>query len=46
VLIIAAIAGGVVLIFAAFGAFLYLSVSRAAKDETPRRRNRIYLDHD
>jgi hypothetical protein len=47
VLIVAAIGFGVLLLFAALGTFLYISISRAAKNDPPqRRRKRVYHDED
>jgi hypothetical protein len=47
VLIIVAVGGGALLLFAALGTFLYISVSRAAKENAPRRkRRRVYHDED
>jgi hypothetical protein len=47
VLIILAIVGGIVLLFGALCTFLYISISRAAKENVPqRRRKRVYHDED
>jgi hypothetical protein len=47
VLIVGAIGCGVLLLFAALGTFLYLSASRAGKNDPPkRRRKRVYHDED
>ena len=47
VLVVAAIGCGVLLLFAALGTFLYISATRAGKDDPPkRRRKRVYHDED
>ncbi len=47
VLVVAAIGCGVLLLFAALGTFLYISVTRAGKNDPPkRRRKRVYHDED
>ncbi len=47
VLIALIVVGSVLLLFAAFGTFLYISINRAAKDDVPqRRRKRVYHDLD
>jgi hypothetical protein len=45
-LIVGAIGAGALLLFAAIGTFVYLSVRGAARDDRPRRRKRIYHDED